>query len=388
MITHKTNSLIESTALTWAFLKLQRWLRCGWLLVLLLTLLPLTLLAADLTIDDGVVVKFGIDAQLVVRSRLTAGKGVILTSHKDDNALGKLGLTPQTPDLGDWLGLRLEKSAADFGALTFNDLTIRYGGAAINGKPTAALAVRGWSPNLQNLLITDNNIGLRVNDGAAPAITGTSFLRNNIGIEANNNSGLNITQSQLTGNSSLAIDNKTPGTVVTALNNWWGHPSGPKEPVGNPGGQGDTITTGVNFGNFKSALTLYNPNVRLAEPATYYEQHDVVLDLSCVNATEYRIAEGNSFANATPMPLTDNRGQVTFTASEGDGIKQINVEFRGPDNTTVVTALTGGVLIDTQDPSVTISNPANGSLISQPITVTATATDAAGISKVQLFLDG
>ena len=40
--------------------------------------------AADLTIDDGVVVKFGNDAQLVVRDRLNAGAGLVLTSQKDD----------------------------------------------------------------------------------------------------------------------------------------------------------------------------------------------------------------------------------------------------------------------------------------------------------------
>ncbi len=342
--------------------------------------------AANLTIEDGVVIKFGSDAQLVVRDRLVVGKGITLTSHKDDNALGKLGLAP-IPQLGDWLGLRLEKSAAGYGALALNDLTLRYGGASVSSKTTAALTVRGWSPSLQNLQVTNSGIGLKVMDGTAPVITGSSFLNNNTGIEANG-STLGITQSQLAGNTALAIDNKTPNNVITALNNWWGHASGPKEPVGNPSGQGDGITTGVNYGSFKTALGLMNPGVRLTEPSAYYEGHDILLDLSCVNAVEYRLSESSNFANSTPMTLTDGRVTAAFLASEGDGYKQINVEYKGADGSKAVASLSGGVLIDTEIPELTISNPANGSLVSQPITVSATASDAGGIAKVQLYIDG
>ena len=87
-------------------------------LALSLYMVPLILIAADLTLEDGVVVKFGPGAQLVVRDKLVAGKGVVMTSQKDDSALGLLGPAPQAPAPGDWLGLRLEKSAASFGALT------------------------------------------------------------------------------------------------------------------------------------------------------------------------------------------------------------------------------------------------------------------------------
>ena len=44
--------------------------------------------AADLTLDEGVVVKFGAGAQLVVRDRLVTQSGVILTSQNDDGVLG------------------------------------------------------------------------------------------------------------------------------------------------------------------------------------------------------------------------------------------------------------------------------------------------------------
>ena len=56
-----------------------------------LVLMPLgaVLHAAELSIADGVVVKFGSDSQLIVRDKLTIGKGAVLTSQKDDTAAGR-----------------------------------------------------------------------------------------------------------------------------------------------------------------------------------------------------------------------------------------------------------------------------------------------------------
>ena len=353
----------------------------------MLLLLSFPLRAAELAIDEGVVVKFGSNAQLVVRDHFVTGKGIILTSQQDDSTLGRLGTTPLTPHSGDWLGLRLEKSAASFGALIVNDLALRYGGATVGSEAVAALTVRGWNPALQNLLVTDNHIGLQVLDGAAPTVSGSSFLRNGTGIEIDNNSTPSIIDSQLVGNTVLAINNKTPNTLIVATNNWWGHPTGPKEATANPGGQGDAISAGVDFGNFVSTLPLLNPSVRLVEPAPYFDQHTVLLDLSCVNATEYRLVEGGVLTNVAPQPLTNNSTQVAFTTSAGDGRKPVNVEFRNNDGTIATATLAGGILIDTQPPLVTLNNPADGSQISQPITVDATATDGSGISKVEFFID-
>ena len=45
--------------------------------------------AADLTIDDGVVVEFGAGAQLVVRDRLNAGKGSSAPARRTTPTAGK-----------------------------------------------------------------------------------------------------------------------------------------------------------------------------------------------------------------------------------------------------------------------------------------------------------
>lgn len=360
----------------------------GVCLALLAQMLPLHALAADLSVEEGVVIKFGPDAHLVVRDRLIPGKGITFTSQKDGSVGGPTGATPQTAAAGDWRGVRIEKSASNYGALTLNDLALRYAGALDpDGTGTAALTLRGWSPTLQYLQFTDSAVGLRLLDGASPAISGASFLRNLTGIYAAGNSAPTITSTQFAGNTLFAISNNSPATVIQVPSSWWGHSTGPKEATANPLGLGDTVSSGINFSGYLSVAPLLNPTVRLATPAAYFEQSTVLLDLSCVNATEYRIAEGNAFAGVPFQPFTTGRGQVSFLTSKGDGRKSVSVHFRNAIGTVTTASLIGGVLIDTQAPLVTLTNPAAGSQISAPITVEATASDGSGISQLQFYLD-
>lgn len=350
---------------------------------LLMGALPLR--AADLQIDEGVVVKFGPDAQLVVRDKLTGGKGVTLTSHKDDQNGGQTGTGPQAAAAGDWRGVRFEKSAAAFGLISLSDWAIRFAGA--DQEP--ALTLRGLNPTLQYLQVTDSLTGLRLIEGASPAITGSSFMRNQVGIVAEGNSAPTISSTQLVGNTTLAIQNTTPATTIVATGNWWGHPSGPRDAAGNPAGQGDAVSAGVSYSGYLANAPLIAPSIRLAAPASYFEQRTISLEIACINATEYRLAEGTGFAGANFLPLNNGRATVDFTVSEGDGRKPIGVQFRNAGGTvTTATLADGGVLIDTQAPTVAISTPAAGSVVSGPITIEATAVDASGIASVAIYLDG
>lgn len=342
--------------------------------------------SAELVIDGGVIVKFGEGAELVVRDKVTAGKGITLTSQKDDTAGGQSGVASQTPAAGDWQGMRLEKSSATFGALTLEDIAVRYAGPSIDGVTGAAITLRAVSPGLKYLQVTDSGVGLRLLDGASPAINGSSFLRNGTGVEVDGDSGPVIGSTQLFGNSSYGLLNKTPATLLTATGNWWGHPSGPQDAVGNPAGAGDPVSTGVDYGNYLVAAPLLNPSLRLATPAPYFEQSLVAIDLSCVNATEYRIAENGGFAGLPFVALSNGRATVDFPTSSGDGRKSIAAQFRNASGTIASATLVDGVLIDTAPPVVTLNNPAPGSVISQPIAIEAAATDGSGIKQVQIYL--
>jgi large repetitive protein len=349
--------------------------------------LPLSAVAAQLTLEEGVVVKFGSTGQLVVRDRIVTQPGVTLTSQRDDAFGGALSSQPQSAAGGDWRGLRLEKSAAATGALTLNDISVRFAGGTEPGGVGSGITVRGWSPTLQNLQITDSGIGLRLLAGAAPAISGSSFLRNTTGIDSENGVP-SVSGSQFVANSSWGIQNRSTAGAIQAAGNWWGHATGPKQTETNPAGLGDAVSAGVNYSGFLTRAPLINPALRLAEPAAFFTQQTILLDLACINATEFRIAEGNAFTGVAFKPLTDGRGQVTYTASAGDGRKTINVQYRDASGTLATASISSGVLIDTQPPAVSLTNPASGSIVSQPITVEATASDASGITNVEFYLDG
>lgn len=337
-------------------------------------------MAGQLAVTDGAVVKFGQNAQLVVRDKLTAGKGVVMTSQSDDAAGGQAAATAQVPIPGAWSGLRFERSAASYG-LSLSEMTIRYAGA----QGGAGLTVLGFSPTLQFLQITDNLVGMQLLQGASPTIGGSSFLRNGVGILADNNSLPVITGSQFAQNSSLAIQNKTPASIIQATGNWWGASTGPKDPVGNPAGTGDAVSAGVNYGSYMADIPLLDPTVSVAGNPPFTALQNITLQLNCVNAVDFRIAENAAFTGVAFQPMVSS---LPFTLSAGDGYKNISVQYRNATGATVTVSLPQPLLYDTQGPTLALTTPADGSYILNPITVAATATDVAGVAKVDFYLNG
>jgi large repetitive protein len=339
--------------------------------------------AAELTVEEGVVIKFGNGAGLVVRDKATLKTGAVLTTTADDSVGGAVVAAPNTPTVASWRGVRVEKSSAINGGFSASGSVIRYAGQ----DNSAGLTVRGFNPALSYLQFASNTVGLRLLDAASPVVTGATFLSNGIGLEADGGSAPNIGSTQFLGNSSFGILNKTPQTTIVARGNWWGHPSGPQDPVANAQGQGDKVSAGVNYGAYLANAPLINPSLRLASPAPFFEQKTVALDLSCINATEYRIAENDAFAGVAFQALPNGRALINYSF-ETEGQKSISVQYRNASGSVETASLQGGVLIDSATPTLTLNNPAPGSVISQPITIEANASDAAGIAKVEFYLNG
>src|SRR6218665_374060 len=356
---------------------LSRLLAAGLALV---SVLALPARAAQLGIADGVVVKFGPDTQLVVRDRMVFGSGITLTSQGDDQAGGPTGTAAGVAaGAGDWRGMGIEKSVAGMGGVALNDVTLRYA--------ETALTLRGLSPGLNYLQYTGNGVGLRLLDAASPAIVGASFGHNATAIEAGGGSAPSIAQAQFVRNSAFAVTNQTPASVIPAAGNWGAHASGPRQSARSPQGQGDAVSEGVNFSGHLTGAPLLNPVVRLAAPAPYFDQHTVLLDLSCVNATQYRVAQGEAFVGVPFAPLPGARAQVAFVTSEGDGRKPISVQYRNASGTVVSARLAQDVWVDRLPPVVALTNPAAGSVIGQSIAVQASASDGSSIAQVQFFVD-
>jgi hypothetical protein len=330
--------------------------------------------AAELIVDDGVVVKFGTNAGIVVRDNVQTGRQSTFTSIKDDTAAGQTGITAQLPAAGDWTGLKIEASVPAVSA-KLQGSTIRYS--------TIGLDIRKIAPTLLNLQIMDSLTGVRVSDGSAVTFTGLSLLNNTTGMEISNATPT-ISHSQIQGNSLLGISNLTPVTSVLATGNWWGAASGPKDTTGNPTGLGDAVSSGVSYGTWLAAAPLIDPSLNVAGNPVFTDQQIITLQLYCRNATDYRVIEGSDFTGVAFQPMI---ATVPFTLSAGDGTKQISVQYRNATGTIVAAALPQGIIYDTQGPALTITNPAEGSYVTSAITVSVTASDASGIARVEFYVD-
>ena len=333
--------------------------------------------AADLVIGEGVVVKSGASAGIVVRDAIHA-KGAIFTSIKDDSASNQTGTTAQTPAKGDWNGIKIEASVAA-GNAVLNSASVRYAGA----NNAAGVELRKLSPSVSSLLVSDSITGIRIIGAATPSFTGLSLVNNTVGLELLSNANPSVSNADIRGNSSFGISNLTPSTVIQATGNWWGNASGPKNSLGNPSGTGDAVSAGVNYANWLGALPLIDPRIAASNGNYYTDQAQVQFDLSCRNASEYRIAENGNFSGAF-LPLT---ATVNYTLSAGDGVKNISVQYRGPGGIISTATLPQGLLFDTSGPTLTVTNPADGSFITKAISIDATATDPAGVTKVEFYVD-
>ena len=137
---------------------------------------------AQLTVVDGVVVKFGAGASadkpssgLWVRGQLRTGSGVVFTSEHDSTAGTPVRSNiNSTPAAADWLGVSLSDEVKPAN-ISINGLTVRYAGGNQNVPPaldnaSAALNLRGGSFVFSDLRLERSSKGLRVTGQGFPLI--------------------------------------------------------------------------------------------------------------------------------------------------------------------------------------------------------------------------
>lgn len=165
----------------------------------------------DITVPDGV--SFTIEAGTHVQFEASYGldvQGTLL-------AVGTFNEPIYFDSVEDWLwdGLRLG------GGITDSD-----------------------SSHLEYVIIQDAETGLFI-ESTRPALAYLTFVDNGSGLRVINSAGLIIVDSNFQGNG-IGVNNATPTLSITAVNNYWGSPTGPTH-ASNPNGLGDNVTDGVVF---------------------------------------------------------------------------------------------------------------------------------------------
>lgn len=117
----------------------------------------------------------------------------------------------------------------------------------------AGLVVHGGAYSFNRLQLSHNAVGIRVIGSGSPAITASRITHNDVGLLAEQGATPSIAESDISANTQFGVRNTQPAAVVQARGNWWGHASGPKDAVGNPAGQGNAVSTGVDYGSYLSA---------------------------------------------------------------------------------------------------------------------------------------
>lgn len=335
--------------------------------------------AAELRIDEGVVVKFGEDAELVVRDRLVASRGVVFTSIRD-GSIGGTTANGAAPAAGDWRGILVEPSVGP-GSLVLSGADIRYAG----GDDGAALTLSQHDYSLSNLTVRDSVRGIRVTDGGVARFNGLSLLRNIVGLEADRGARPDITASELVGNFEYAVLNFSPVHVLNARGNWWGAASGPHDPIGNPSGEGDAVSQGVDYASFQVEAPLLNCRVDTVDGSYVVRQPRVRLALSCPGAVSMRVSESPEFSGA---PTIAFQHELSFDLSPAPGLRQVRVAFIASTGRDVVVSLPQPVDFAPGLPTVAFVSPAAGAELVADTLLRASIVHDAPIQTLDFLVDG
>ena len=119
------------------------------MVVAAMTSSPLAAQSTTLTLEEGVVVKFGPDAGIEVRDAIQAHSNAVFSSINDDASAGQTQPTLGLPAPGDWRGISIAPSALP-SQVNLNGAAIYYAG----GSGAAGLEIVDNNPSFQRLLIS------------------------------------------------------------------------------------------------------------------------------------------------------------------------------------------------------------------------------------------
>jgi parallel beta-helix repeat protein len=217
---------------------------------------------ATLTIEPGVEVRFNQDAtnpRLVIgQSGGTGGKLIAQGTPSQKITFTSNAASPQP---GDWAAINFNESASDDSIIEY--AILEYGGS------DGIIHIVSSNPTIRNCVLRNSiDDGIYVIDSASE-ISCCDITNNDIGIHVVGNASNNptIINNNIFDNITYGMKNSTPGYIVNAEDNWWGHATGP----GGVGpGTGDAVASGVDYDPWLTEISscTTNPENLLYVPVT------------------------------------------------------------------------------------------------------------------------
>jgi parallel beta-helix repeat protein len=204
---------------------------------------------AKLTINPGIVCKFGLNGYLRIQNGLIAKGGnspdstIVFTSDRDDFYGGDTYADGDSnqPNSYYWKGIYFYNEAIDENCLLENcvlknasDYYYSPEYVPYNPYRFAAVNLDNASPTIKNCLFESNYYGIISRNTSLPKISNCDF----VGTDPTYGYGIN---------------NMTTTNTVTATNCWWNSNTGPKH-SSNPGGLGERVSDNVVFTPFATQL--------------------------------------------------------------------------------------------------------------------------------------
>jgi len=172
-----------------------------------------------LTLTPGITLKFESNRLLLVNGQLiadgTTGQHVIFTSSNS------------VPAAGNWKGIYFGSTST--GSI-LDYCEVRYAGGSyfyVGAWRTAGVLAYGSSPTITNCTIkNNNNYGVYTDGGANPTVSGSNSIYSN---------------------TAYGVFNADSTVTINAINNYWGHITGPYHATTNPTGLGNAVSNYVLY---------------------------------------------------------------------------------------------------------------------------------------------
>ena len=206
----------------------------------------------SLTLESGVSVEFNGSFSLDIYGTLSAQGTIDSNIH-----FTSYGSLP-----AGWRGIKLQGGnnsffnyckidSAENGIICFNSSpTIEN--STISVKQTCLhLSGSNANPSVHNCKLqgkgSTSDILILCDSSSTPTITYCSIMDGLKGVVARNGANPKLNYNNIYNNSDYGVLNEDSSVTVDAQNNWWGHKSGPFDPVDNPDGQGNRVSQRVDY---------------------------------------------------------------------------------------------------------------------------------------------